>query len=867
MKKIVTGILAHVDSGKTTLSEGLLFSAGEIRKRGRVDHGDTFLDSNQIERERGITIFAKQAVLKTEKSEITLLDTPGHVDFSAETERTLSVLDYAVLVISGTDGVQSHTETLWYILKNNNIPVFIFVNKMDISSYDANALLHNIRAKLDENCIDFSGETNSESFYESVAISDEGAMHAFLERGKIEKDEIISLIKKRKIFPCFFGSALKQEGVDEFLKLFDEFTLPAQKSEEFGAKVYKITQDEQGNRLTHMKICGGSLKIRETFSGTDKTGGKWSEKVTQIRIYSGEKFKTAECAEQGTVCAVLGLSQTYAGQGLGTEKNTEEFALEPVFLYKVQINDNTDSAAALLKLKKLEEEEPQLCVLWNKQLGEIHLKLMGEIQCEILKRIIKERFEMDIDFVQGSILYKETVAEPVEGVGHFEPLRHYAEVHILIEPGERGSGVEITSSCSEDELAKNWQRLILTHLGEKTHIGVLTGSPLTDVKLTLVSGKAHIKHTEGGDFRQATYRAVRHGLMRAKNVLLEPWYSFSLELPTEYLGRAMTDIEKMGGKISMPDSMGEMSVVTGKAPVSKMFEYQKDITAYTKGKGHISLRLYGYENCTDAEKVIEEIAYRPEADTLNTADSVFCSHGAGFSVKWDEVENYMHLPYLSEKNKDEEISPLPRPKSKSQWASEEELIKIYEHTYGKIERKLPSKMKTVKNPPKTPNQAAKPKKYDKTYLLVDGYNIIFASDDMKKKAEESLELARNLLVSRMCSYKAVRDCEIIVVFDAYKVSGKFREVENHNDVSVVYTREAETADAYIEKTSHELSKNHRVHVATSDNIEQTIILGGGALRIYARQFLGDLHAAEEEIRRHIRDINEKNSLKNPKIDW
>ncbi len=866
MKKLVTGILAHVDSGKTTLSEGLLYSAGEIRKRGRVDHGDTFLDTNIIERERGITIFAKQAVLKTASSEITLLDTPGHVDFSAETERTLSVLDYAVLVVSGSEGVQSHTETLWYILKNKNIPVFIFVNKMDISSYSANALLHNLKAKLDDNCIDFAS-FGSESFYESVALSDEKAMQEFLESGEVGKDRILRLIKRRKIFPCFFGSALKQEGVDEFLKLFDEFTLPAEKRDEFGAKVYKITQDEQGNRLTHMKICGGTLKVRELISGTDKNGNEWNEKVNQIRIYSGERFKTAELAEQGTVCAVTGLSQTFAGQGLGAENNTEEFALEPVFLYKLQINDGTDSAVALSKLKKFEEEEPQLSVIWNEQLSEIHLKLMGEIQCEILKRIIKERFDLDADFVQGSILYKETVAAPVEGVGHFEPLRHYSEVHVMIEPGERGSGVKIASTCSEDELAKNWQRLILTHLGERKHVGVLTGSELTDVKFTLVSGKAHIKHTEGGDFRQATYRAVRHGLMRAENVLLEPWYSFTLELPTTYLGRAMTDVEKMGGKISMPHSDGDNSVVTGRAPVSKMREYQKDVTAYTKGLGHLSCRLSGYEPCMDSDRVIKEIGYEPEADVKNTADSVFCDHGAGFLVKWNEVENFMHLPYQKDKPADEIAAPLPAPKRKEEWVSEEELIRIYEHTYGKIEHKLPRKMKTEKTSAITPKSLPKAKIYDKTYLLVDGYNIIFASDELKKHADESLDIARNKLVSKMCSYKAVRDCEIILVFDAYRVSGKHREIEKTGGISIVYTKEAETADAYIEKTSHELSKNNRVQVATSDNLEQIIILGGGALRIPARQFLTDLDAAEEEIARRVWEINEKNKRNNPKIDW
>ena len=865
MKKIVTGILAHVDSGKTTLSEGLLFSAGEIRKRGRVDHGDTFLDTNQIERERGITIFSKQAVLKTSQSEITLLDTPGHVDFSAETERTLSVLDYAILVVSGSEGVQSHTQTLWYILKNNKIPTFIFVNKMDISTYDKNALLHNIKAKLDENCTDFS-DLGSETFYESIALSDENAMQSFLETGKVEKTNISELIKTRKIFPCFFGSALKQEGVDEFLKLFDEYTLPQQKKEKFGAKVFKISQDENGNRLTHLKMCGGSIKVRDEISGRDKKGEEWAEKINSIRVYSGNKFKTVDIAEQGMVCAVTGLSMTFAGQGLGTENTTEEFSLEPVFLYKLQINDGTDRAVLLKKLRELEEEEPQLRVIWNEQLEEIHLSLMGDVQCEILKRIIKERFETDVDFVQGSVLYKETVADKVEGVGHFEPLRHYAEVHLMIEPTERGSGITITTECSEDELSKNWQRLIFGHLSEKTHLGVLTGSPLTDVKITLVSGKAHLKHTEGGDFRQATYRAVRHGLMRAKNILLEPWYTFELELPTIYLGRAMTDIEKMGGKISAPLTDGETSRLEGKAAVSKIWDYQRDVTAYTKGQGNLSLRLCGYEQCIDAEDIISQTGYDPEADLANTPDSVFCTHGAGFTVKWDEVENYMHLPYQSDRKKaDEELRVLPE-RRRAEMVSEEELIKIYEHTYGKIERKLPGKMKTHKTPP-LPKVASKQKKYDKTYLLVDGYNIIFASDELKKYADENLEMARNMLISRLCAYRAVRDCEIIAVFDAYRVSGKHREVETTGGISIVYTKEAETADSYIEKTSYELSKNNRVQVATSDNLEQIIILGGGALRLSARQFLEDLDRAEEEIRQRVWENNEKNRRNNPKIDW
>ena len=844
MKKITVGIVAHVDSGKTTLSEGILYSAGEIKKRGRVDHGDTFLDTDNMERERGITIFAKQAVLKTGSSEITLLDTPGHVDFSAETERTLSVLDYAVLVISGTDGVQSHTETLWHILKNNNIPVFIFVNKMDISCYDRSALVANLKAKLDENCVSFSGSLDSEEFYENVAMCDEKAMHKFLETGKIEKEDILRYIKQRKIFPCFFGSALRQEGVDEFLKLFDEFTLPAENREKFGAKVFKISEDEQGNRTTHLKICGGSLKVREIITAKDKEGNEWSEKVNSIRIYSGNKFKTAEIAEQGTVCAVTGLSKTFPGQGLGEEKNSDDFLLEPVFVYKIEINDNTPDAIAFKKLKKLEEEEPQLNIFWNERLGEINIRLMGEIQCEIIKRVIKERFDIDVDFVQGLILYKETVAEAVEGVGHYEPLRHYAEVHLLIEPGERGSGVIFDSDVSEDVLAKNWQRLIMSHLSEKTHLGVLTGSVLTDVKITLISGKAHLKHTEGGDFRQATYRAVRHGLMRAKNILLEPWYSFSLELPSENLGRAMTDIEKMGGKMSLPETDGEISKLSGSAPVSQMSEYQKDVAAYTKGKGHLSLKVYGYEPVQEAQEIIEKIGYNPEADIPNSADSVFCDHGAGFMVGWQDVEKYMHLPYRSLEKPVEEVSVV---RQKISSVSEEELIKIYEHTYGKIgERHKYKKMRTEKTVPMG-KSTVKPKQYDKTYLLVDGYNIIFAVQELKELSKVNIDSAKDALKDMLADYQGYKNCRLMVVFDGYKRKGNIGSNEKYFDLEVVHTKQDETADAYIERTVHQLVDKYKITVVTNDGLEQLTILSQGAFRMSTDMLLQDMKRVKKEV--------------------
>lgn len=855
MKRIVLGILAHVDSGKITLSEGLLYSAGEIRKRGRVDNGDTFLDTNHIERERGITIFSKQAILNCEDIVITLLDTPGHVDFSSETERTLNVLDYAIMVISGTDGVQSHTETLWHLLKNHNIPVFIFVNKMDISPYAEDALLHNLKAKLSENCVSFK-ERTSESFFESIAMADEEAMTEFFETGKVDKNRIREFIYKRKIFPCFFGSALKQEGVDEFLKIFSENIAEKKANEKFGARVFKITEDESGNRLTHIKVTGGVLNVKDTVSFQDRNGELTEEKVNSIRVYSGNKFSSVSSAKEGEVCALLGLNKTYPGQGLGFEKTRDETLLEPVFSYKVQINDGTDTLVLLSRLRKLEEEEPSLNVFYNEQLKEIHLRLMGEVQCEVLKRVILERFKTDIDFACGGIVYKETISETAYGVGHFEPLRHYAEVHLSIEPTERGSGITFATEVSEDFLSKNWQRLIMTHLEEKKHLGVLTGSELSDVKITLVSGKAHIKHTEGGDFRQATYRAVRQGLMNAKSVLLEPWYSFSLYVPKENTGRAMTDIEKMGGTLSLPDTEGEFSVLKGEAPVASLSEYPKEVIAYTKGRGHITLKLAGYREAKNAEEIVKSIGYDPEADLLNTPDSVFCTHGAGFLVKWNEVYDYMHLPKVTdEKEEEEELKAAFRPKERVH-ATDEELIKIFENTYGKINAKPTYEVKTHKEP-SSAKPKARIKKYDKTYLLVDGYNVIFSSDELKEYAKESLDMARTSLISMLSDYQSVRESEVIVVFDAYKVKGKHREVEKIDNISVVYTKEAETADAYIEKATHTLSKNNRVYVATSDGLEQIIILGGGALRISSRSLLEDIKKAKEEIRELIEDFNKK----------
>ena len=853
MKRLVTGILAHVDSGKTTLSEGLLFTSGAIRKLGRVDHRDAFLDTNRIEREKGITIFSKQAVFDFNDTEITLLDTPGHVDFSAETERTLSVLDYAVLVISGSESVQSHTETLWQLLNRYEIPTFIFVNKMDMPGADKNALMSNLRAKLSDACVDFTDD-KSGAFYEEAALCSESMMDELMETEKISENSLINAIKNREMFPCMFGSALKLQGVEEFLTCFTKYTVQADYGEEFGAKIFKISEDEKGQRLTHMRITGGVLKIRSEISGED-----WSEKVNDIRVYSGAKFKSVTEALPGMVVAVAGLAKTRAGEGLGTERNSQELTLEPVFSYRVRIPRGRDIPSALADLKKLEEEETQLNVVWNEHLREIGIRLMGEVQLEVLKTIIAERFDMDVEFEDGSIIYRETITNTVEGVGHYEPLRHYAEVHLLLEPNERGKGLEFETACSEDLLNRSWQRLVLTHLAEKTHIGVLTGSPITDIKITLVSGRAHVKHTEGGDFRQATYRAVRQGLMQAESVLLEPWYDFKLTLPSSSIGRAMNEIQLMGGTVSPPDTVDdEMSVITGSAPISKMHNYQADVTAYTRGKGTLVCNFGGYRECVNAEEVIEKIGYDYESDLRNSPDSVFCTHGAGYYVPWYEVFNHMHLELMDTK-KEEPEPIIARHQSEPTEISEEDLVRIFEKTYGKINRSVPQQMKTIKSAPQQKKFKARPRPQGPEYLLIDGYNIIFAWEDLTELAKTSLEAARDALIDRVAGYRAMKKINVILVFDAYKVKGNRGEVEEINGVTVVYTKEAETADAYIERVTHELGKRHRVRVATSDNLEQLIILGNGALRITAREFLAEIEQTEAEIRKFIEEYNTRTS--------
>ncbi len=840
MKRLVIGMIAHVDSGKTTLSEAMLYSAGEIRKLGRVDHGDAFLDTHSIERSRGITVFSKQAVMRYGDCDITLLDTPGHADFSAETERALQALDYAVLVISGTDGVQSHTETLWRLLTRYRIPAFIFVNKMDISSYEPSVLMGGLCNRLDSGCIDFSANRDRDAFYEEAAICDERLMDEYLENGEVSPASLRRAIAERKIFPCFFGSALKMNGIEEFLKGLDFYAEQKDYPAEFGARVFKITE-EQNVRLTHIKITGGSLKVRSVIG---------EEKINQIRIYSGTKFQAVDEVFSGAVCAVTGLAHSYSGQGLGAESNADTPLLEPVLTYKLILPPKTDLHTALTQMRKLEEEDPQLHVVWNEQAQEIHVQLMGEIQLEILKTVIAERFGYEAEFGTGSIVYKETISDTVEGVGHYEPLRHYAEVHLLLEPAERGSGLHFASDCHVDDLDRNWQRLILTHLEEKTHVGVLTGSPITDMKITLIAGRAHLKHTEGGDFRQATYRAVRQGLRSAKSVLLEPWYNFTLEVPSESVGRALSDMQRLSAEFEPPETLGETAVITGSAPVSEMQNYRSEVISYTHGKGRISLILKGYFPCHNAEKVIEEIGYDCDSDLENTADSVFCSHGAGFVVKWDEVPSYAHISGRKERTEiaDEEFTVQQVSSYRARIAEDKGLMEIFERTYGKIKRDERHAMHTEKHVPQQKPHKAKPLPTGPEYLLVDGYNIIFAWDDLNKLAKDNLDLARTTLINRLCNYQGFKQNNVIIVFDAYRVSGHHREVEQHHNVSVVYTKESETADSYIEKVTHELSKSHRVRVATSDGTEQIIILGNGAYRVSGAEFEDEVKRVEAAIR-------------------
>ena len=947
-KETVIGLLAHVDAGKTTLAERMLYVAGEIRNAGRVDHRDTFLDTDAQERDRGITIFSKQARLSWKGMEVTLLDTPGHVDFSAEMERTLQVLDCAVLIINGADGVQSHTLTLWRLLERYRVPVFLFINKMDQPGTDADRLLAGVQKELDGRCVSFActdGE-RTDAFYENVAVCDETLLERYLERleqsaadgqertgmeqgqSPVNDAEIASLIEGRKLFPCSLGSALHGDGVAALLDALSTYAPAPEYGEAFGARVFKITRDAQGNRLTHIKVTGGSLKVKQTITasaGQDRagthqteppkqdepgrsdagvsaksvrTGGASSdcvEKIDQIRQYSGEKYVTVQEAEAGSICALLGPEHTFCGQGLGVEQESVLPVLEPVMTYRVNLPDGSDIHDMYLKLCKLEEEEPQLHLIRQEQSRELHVRLMGEVQIEILRRLISERFGIDVDFDEGSVLYKETIADVAEGVGHFEPLRHYAEVHLIIEPGERGSGLTFRSCCSEDKLDRNWQRLILTHLEEKTHLGVLTGSPITDMQITLAAGKSHVKHTEGGDFRQATYRALRQGLCRAGSVLLEPVYEFRMELPASLVGRAMTDVQAMSGQFDAPETFGEAAHLTGTVPVSAFGGYQTKMLSYSGGKGRLFTRLKGYEPCHNAEEVIERIGYEAEHDTDNPCGSVFCAHGAGFVVEWDLVEAYMHLEpvlkpgwrlsdgsiYGADHESDQKgqyskyrqgggagdneagngagaVNFAERYAKRSadgrstvDFIGQDEVEEIFARTFGTKEPKKQGWARTIraKTAPPAEVEYHGSQNGQGEYLLVDGYNIIFAWDELSDLAGADLNAARCRLTDILCNYQAFRKMHLILVFDAYRVKGNPGSVERHHNIDVVYTKEAETADQYIEKVTHEMSrKNHRVRVATSDGLEQIIIMGAGAIRVSARELLEEIRAAEAEMR-------------------
>lgn len=859
MKKITLGILAHVDSGKTTLSEAMLFSAGTIRSMGRVDHKNTFFDSFELERRRGITVFSKTATMTYENCKITLLDTPGHVDFSAETERTLQVLDAAVLVVSGISGVQSHTETLWKLLRKHKIPTFVFVNKMDMPNADKETLLSGIKKRLSENCIDFTDDGDDEE----KAVCDEDIMNFYIDCGYVDKKLAAKAVSECRIFPCIFGSALKAEGINELLECICEYTEENAACEQFGARVYKITHDENGSRLTHLKVTGGRIHVKDIISYTADDKTEYSQKIEQIRIYRGEKYDTVDVAESGDICAVTGLSSLLPGDGIGVETEKEGFSLVPVLNYSLLLPNGCDAHNMFQKIKILESEDPTLCVKYDEKNGEIQLLLMGEVQLETVKYLIKKRFGIDVGFGEGTILYKETVGGISEGVGHYEPLRHYAEVHLLLEKGERGTGLVFYSDCDADFFDKTYQKLVLSHLEEKAHLGVLTGSPITDMKITLVSGKAHKKHTVGGDFRQATYRAVRNGLMKAESVLLEPWYNYEITVPTENIGRVMSDVRQMCGTVGVPETFGDESTLSGTAPVSAMRSYPPIIADFSRGRGRISLTLKGYDVCHNQQEIVEQIGYDPVADSENTPSSVFCSSGAAISVGWERVEEYMHLPSFFDvsREKVEHEKELKRRAANfcAAAATDKELTEIFERTYGKIKKQPPER---VKFNPSVENKKAVAEKNKKPsgaitapegpeYLLIDGYNIIFAWDEYRELSQNRLEYARNAIIERLCSYQGFSGEEIILVFDAYKVRKNPGTVENFRNIKVVYTKEAETADTYIEKATHKLSKKHIVRVATSDGPEQMIILGNGALRMPAQSFINSVLEAEKAIAEYL----------------
>lgn len=851
-KHICAALLAHVDAGKTTLSEALLYESGVIRTRGRVDHKDAFLDTSPLERERGITIFSKQACFSYGNMDVTMLDTPGHVDFSSEMERTLQVIDYAVLIISGTDGVQGHTETVWKLLQKYRIPTFFFVNKMDLPGADKAAVLKELQAKLSPYCVDFTEE--EELLCENVAMCEETLLETYLEEGTFDlKKEVRRLVSGTLLYPCYFGSALQNEGVEALLEGLESYTKMPEYQKEFAGKVYKITRDDAGQRLTHMKLTGGELKLRDEIEGIGK--------VNEIRVYSGEKYTLQQEVKAGDICAVPGFTDTYAGQGVGKEADFCANQLAPVCNYQILLPEGTEEAIAWRQLKQLEEEDPNLHLSWQAQTREIFIQPMGEVQLEVIKRMVSERYGMDIAFGSATILYRETIEDTVIGMGHFEPLRHYAEVHLKMEPLPRGSGLQFVTECSEDELDLNWQRLILTHLGEKEFTGVLTGSPITDIKFTLIAGRAHLKHTEGGDFRQATYRAVRQGLRQAKSRLLEPMYQFRMEVPMEQIGRVMSDVGKMHGTFRQQPDDGEMSAIEGICPVASMAGYGTEFAAFTKGRGRMTLSFCGYEPCHNESEVVKNCKYDPDADVENTADSVLCAHGSGFVVPWNEVAKHVHVDTSIKKRQPVKAStavPKEPSKKNSKMSEEKELQAIFERTFGPVKTRVetPAKKVIKAEPGKTKTKEYKPV-YEEEYLLVDGYNIIFAWDELKALAAENLEGARTKLMEIMCNYQGFCGCHLILVFDAYKVKGNPGSVEQFHNISVVYTKEAETADMYIEKTTKEIARKKRVRVATSDGMEQIIILGHGATRISARAFQEEVKRVNDRIAEEVERRTEK----------
>lgn len=835
------GLLAHVDAGKTTLSEAMLYLSGVRRTLGRVDHRDAFLDTHSLERARGITIFSKQALLETESRRLTLVDTPGHVDFGAEAERVMPVLDCAVLVISGTDGVQAHTVTLWQLLRRYRVPVFLFINKMDLPGTDREKLMEALREKLSPGCVDFGADWAE--IAENAALCDEALLETYLETGTVTEGNLRGLIREGRVFPCCFGSALKLTGVEKLLEVLNTYAPIPEYPEAFGARVYKISRDPQGSRLTWLKVTGGCLKVRESLTYQTPKGETKEEKVQQLRLYSAERFTAAEEITAGQLAAVTGLTETFAGQGLGEETQGTDYALEPVMTYRVGLPKGTDPAVALPKLRQLEEEEPQLHLLWEK--GQIHVQIMGRVQLEIFRALVAERFGLDITLEDRRIFYKETIENTVEGVGHFEPLRHYAEVHLLLSPLPRGSGLVFDTQCPLDVLDGNYQRLILTHLEEKVHRGVLTGAPITDMKITLLVGKAHLKHTEGGDFRQATYRAVRQGLMQAKSVLLEPWYAFALVCPRSQIGRAITDIRAMGGELEAPEENGERSTLRGLVPAAEVRDYADTLAAYTRGLGQLQLTLHGYAPCHNAQQIVEAMGYDPEGDLDNTPDSVFCAHGAGFNVRWDEVKRCMHLESGLGREKPPQIL------TRNLRVEDKELEKIMEREFGPQKTTL-YRVK-AETRPATEEISIKPPK--QKYIIVDGYNVIFAWEHLANQAKTDLDAARRQLCDSLSSFAGFTKCRLVVVFDGYKQKGNPGEKTQFHNIQVVYTREGETADAYIEALADEIGSSYAVRVASSDALVQLGAFRSGVLRMSARELLAEVSQAQKDMKAHFHKGN------------